>query len=129
MQIDSALRDNFQTLSWDSDQKATAKEFFYSQWRATLDSSTRETKGKIDEEISSKLELATQLQNFHSFFISVKDQGSTVQELADKFEVIRAQFNQGDAQLAYLLTQPPLTFSESFKNINLVAIGIYLNDK
>ena len=117
---DLALKDNFDSLSWDNDQKTTAREFFQSQWRNTIQSSTREKKAKLDEEIRSKLALCDQLHQFQQFFASVQDQGETVAELAQKHEQIRAQFQNSSAELNYYMSQPPQTFAvRNLKHLEL----------
>ena len=123
----TVLRDNFESLRWDSEQKNTARDYFGLQWKNSITASISPRKSQLEMDIRTKKTLLTELQALQSFVASIKDQGASLRDLTTKYPALASMFNNVDDQMTYLLSQPPMTFLVSPKIILLKKIRNKLN--
>ena len=113
----TVLRDNFESLRWDAEQKNTARDYFGLQWKNSITASISPRKSQLEMDISTKKMLLAELQALQSFVASIKDQGASLRDLTTKYPALASMFSNVDDQMTYLLSQPPMTFLVSPKII------------
>ena len=111
----TVLKDNFDALRWDAEQKNTAKENFSLQWQNTITASVNPRKIQLESDIKAKTSLMTELQSLQAFVASISSEGSILKDLVSKYPSLASIFTNADDHMAYLLSQPPMTFLVSNK--------------
>ena len=106
----TVLKDNFESLRWDAEQKNTARDYFGLQWQNTITASISPRKSQLETDIRTKKMLLAELQALQSFVASIKDQGASLRDLTTKYPALASMFSNVDDQMTYLLSQPPMTF-------------------
>ena len=107
----SALRENYDSLTWDSDQKQTAKAYFDATWRSSIDNLSNSAQLQCDQEIRSKESQLTQFRHLQELIINIQDRGRTVRDLCLISPELAQLFNNADKQLLLYLEHPPSLFS------------------
>ena len=110
------LRDNWEALRWDSEQKSTARDYFTQQWQNSLSASVMPKKAQLENEIKNKSAIMMELQSLQAFVASIQIQGEQLQDLVKKCPSLAAMFKSNDDQMNFLLTQPTMTFLVRMKN-------------
>ena len=108
--LSTILKDNFDALRWDAEQKNTAREYFGLQWQNSITASVSPRKMQLEADIRAKSNLLTELQSLQTFVASIKGQGTSLSDLVAKYPTLASMFQNADDQMAYLLSQPPMTF-------------------
>lgn len=108
--LTTILRDNFEALRWDAEQKSTARDYFSQQWQNTLSASVTTKKAQLENDIRLKSSTMLELQTLQAYVASIRSQGDRLQDIVMKNPCLADMFKNNDDQMNFLLTQPPLTF-------------------
>ena len=107
----SALRDNFDSLTWDSEKKQTAKSFFDASWRTSIDNFSNSAQSHCAQEIRSKESQLLQFQKLQELLIQLQHRGRTVRDICLFCPDLAQLFNNADKQLLLYLEHPPTLFA------------------
>ena len=107
----SALKDNFESLSWDADKRQTAKAFFDASWRSSIDNFSNSAQLRCDQELQLKESQISQFRNLQDLVIRLQNRGRTVRDLCNVSPDLAQLFNNADRQLLLYLEHPPSLFA------------------
>ena len=106
----SALRENYESLSWDSDKKQTAQAYFDESWRSSIKNLSNSAQSRCSHEIREKESQLAQFQQLQALLIQIQNQGATMRDLCFVNADLANLFRHAEKSLLLYLDHPPMLF-------------------